>query len=439
MNAVEPMPATLDPPPSRAAWAVVALLWGAAMLNYLDRQLIATMSGPIEAAIHVHHARFGLFFSVFLWTYGLTSPLAGMLADRVGRKRVIVASLLIWSAATILTGCVRTFEQMLAARLLMGLSEAFYMPAAVAMVVDYHRGPTRARATGLHLSGVYAGSILGGLGGAIAEYLGWRTGFIGFGVVGLAYAAMLARFLHDAPAAVTVDDAPIVPAPARRRGLAAMFANRNVALLLAGNAVIGAAIWTMRNWLPTFFSTEVGVDPARAGIYGATAFNAAAFLGMLVAGTLSDRWSARSRRVRVLVPAVAACAAAPMLWAMGSSTALGVLVGAVLLAGMAQGALDANLMPALCTLAPPWLRSTGYGLLNLAGTLAGGLMTYAGGRLKDANVPFHTTFQMSAALLLLAGLLFAAVRPREAEFHSPTPGSEPEPASPSTARSRSTE
>lgn len=415
MDAVQSVPASLGAPrASRAAWAVVALLWGAATLNYLDRQLIATMSEPIEAAIHVHHARFGLFFSVFLWTYGLTSPLAGMVADRFGRKRVIVASLLIWSAATVLTGCVRTFEQMLVARFLMGLSEAFYMPAAVALVVDYHRGPTRSRATGLHLSGVYAGSILGGLGGAIAEYLSWRTGFIGFGAIGLVYCALLMRFLHDAPATAD-DDAPIVSASPGRGGWAALLTSRNVALLLAGNAVIGAAFWTMRNWLPTFFNTEAGVDLARAGIYGATAFNGAAFVGMLIAGTLSDRWSARSRRVRVLVPAVAAFAAAPMLFAMGISSALGVLIGAVLLAGMAQGALDANLMPALCTLVPPWLRSTGYGLLNLAGTLAGGLMTYVGGRLKDANVPFHTTFQMSAGLVLLAGVLFAVVRPARRE------------------------
>jgi predicted MFS family arabinose efflux permease len=299
----------------------------------------------------------------------------------------------------------------------MGVSEAFYMPAALAMVVDYHRGPTRALATGLHLSGVYAGSILGGLGGAIAEYLSWRTGFLSFGLVGLAYCAVLARFLPHAPDAIDgIDiDAPSGPASAGRGNAVALLTSRNVGLLLAGNAVFGAALWTLRNWLPTFFSTEAGIDPARAGIYGATAFNAAAFVGMLIAGRVSDRWSARTRRARVLVPAVASCIAAPMLFAMGGSTGLGVLMGGVLLAGMAQGALDANLMPALCTQVPPWLRSTGYGLLNLAGTLAGGLTTYAGGRLKDANVPFHTTFRMSAGLVLLAGLLFAIVRPRRAE------------------------
>jgi MFS family permease len=422
VNVVEPIsPAVAAPPPSRTAWVVVALLWGAAMLNYLDRQLIATMSGPIEADVHVHHASFGLFFSVFLWTYGLVSPIAGFVADRLGRKRMIVASLMIWSAATVLTGCVRTFEQMIAARFLMGLSEAFYMPAAVAMVVDYHRGRTRSLATGLHLSGVYAGSILGGFGGAIAEYLGWRTGFVSFGVVGVVYSLILAWFLRTPPETLD-EDAPATEPSPTRRGIADLLTSRNVLLLLAGNAVIGAAMWTMRNWLPTFFNTEVGVDPARAGIYGATAFNAAAFMGMLIAGTLSDRLSVRSRRVRVLIPAAAACAAAPMLFAMGYSSAVPVLIGSVLLAGMAQGALDANLMPALCTIVPPWLRSTGYGLLNLAGTLAGGLMTYVGGRLKDANVPFHTTFQMSAGLVLLAAILFAAVRPVKPASQEPRSG-----------------
>src|SRR5262249_23010646 len=141
----------------RAAWAVVGLLWVVALLNYLDRQLVVTMSGPIKAELDIDNTRFGLFPAVFLWTYGLCSPLAGCLAPRVGRRPVILASLLIWSAATFGTGLVTSFWGMLAARLALGVSEAFYMPAAVALIVDYHRGSTRSRATGLHLSGVYFG------------------------------------------------------------------------------------------------------------------------------------------------------------------------------------------------------------------------------------------------------------------------------------------
>ena len=165
----------------RAAWVLVGLLWAVAVLNYLDRQLVVNMAGPIKTDLGIRDERFGLFSSVFLWIYGICSPFAGYLADRVGRKPVILASLAIWSGATLFTGFVTSFNEMLIARALLGVSEAFYMPAAVALIVDHHATKTRSRATGLHLSGVYVGSILGGLGGWMAESQGWRFGFVLFG------------------------------------------------------------------------------------------------------------------------------------------------------------------------------------------------------------------------------------------------------------------
>ena len=179
---------------SRVAWTVVGLLWVVAMLNYLDRQLVVTMPGPIKADLGIGDERFGLLSSVFLWVYGFCSPIAGYVADRFGKRPVIIASLLIWSAATFYTGIVSSFEGMLVARATLGVSEAFYMPAAVSLIVEYHRGSTRSRATGLHLSGVYAGSVLGGLGGAMAEMFGWRTGFLVIGAIGVAYALVLMIF-----------------------------------------------------------------------------------------------------------------------------------------------------------------------------------------------------------------------------------------------------
>ena len=152
---------------SRAAWAVVGLLWVVALLNYLDRQLVVTMPGPIKADLGIGDERFGLLSSVFLWVYGFCSPVAGYVADRFGKRPVIIASLLIWSAATFYTGIANSFAEILVGRATLGISEAFYMPAAVSLIVEYHRGATRSRATGLHLSGVYAGSVLGGSAAAL--------------------------------------------------------------------------------------------------------------------------------------------------------------------------------------------------------------------------------------------------------------------------------
>ena len=181
---------------SRSAWIIVGLLWAVAVLNYLDRQLVVTMGKPIKDDLNIQDAQFGLFPSIFLWIYGLCSPFAGYLADRVGRKPVILCSLLLWSAATFYTGFVTSFEEMLIARAMLGVSEAFYMPAAVALIVDRHATGTRSRATGLHLSGVYVGSVLGGLGGWLAEEHGWRFAFRLFGCIGIAYALFLVLVLR---------------------------------------------------------------------------------------------------------------------------------------------------------------------------------------------------------------------------------------------------
>jgi MFS family permease len=180
----------------RTAWILVGLLWAVAVLNYLDRQLVANMARPIKSDLDIRDAQFGLFSTVFLLVYGICSPFAGYLADRVGRKPVIITSLALWSVATLLTGYVTEYWQMITARVLLGVSEAFYMPAAVALIVDYHAGRTRSRATGLHLSGVYVGSVLGGLGGWFAEEHGWRFAFRLFGAVGVFYALVLVVVLR---------------------------------------------------------------------------------------------------------------------------------------------------------------------------------------------------------------------------------------------------
>jgi len=397
---------------SRAAWTIVGLLWAVCLLNYLDRQLIVTMPGPIKADLAIGDEKFGLLSSVFLWIYGLCSPLAGYVADRVGKRPVIMASLLVWSAATFLSGVVTSFEGMLLARATLGFSEAFYMPAAVSMIVDYHRGPTRSRATGLHLSGVYAGSVLGGLGGAMAEAFGWRTVFLVIGGIGVAYALFLMiafpkQTEHEEPE--VAEDAPSTSTS--KNTFLVLLSTPSFLLLLLMNLLNGAAYWPVRNWLAEFFRAELGVASAWAGVYGPMTFNGAAFLGMLIASNLSDWWAIRNVRARALVPAFGFLIAAPCLFVLGAADYIPIILACVLIAGMSQGFLDANLMPATCTVVDSRFRATAYGLLNLVGTTAGGGMTYVGGRLKEQHVPFSAMFQVASFLILIAGLLLFMVRP----------------------------
>lgn len=393
---------------SRAAWVVVAMLWLVALLNYLDRNIVTAMGEPVKAAFSLGDAQFGLVSSTFMWVYGACSLFAGYVADRFGRRPVIFASLAIWSAATFATGSVLSFEGMLAARAIMGVSEAFYMPAAVALIAEYHRGSTRSRATALHLSGTHAGAICGGLGGLLADEVGWRTAFHLFGAVGVGYALVLIAFLPKPADATDIPQAAEPAALDSSTGLAA----RGFLLLLAMSAFDGAALWTLRNWLPEFFRTELGVASRWAGLLGTSTFSAAAFFGMLVASSLSDRWSRTHPRARTLIPGVWYSAAAVAFVVLGATASVPVLVGCVLVAGSARGSLDANLMPAVCTQISRKYWATGYGLLNFAGTTAGGAMTFAGGWLKDQNVPLSATFQMAGGLVLVAGICLLVARPR---------------------------
>lgn len=397
---------------SRVAWAIVGMLWAVALLNYLDRQLVVTMPGPIKADLRLGDEKFGLLSSVFLWVYGIFSPVAGYVADRVGKKPVILASLVVWSVATVASGLVSSFEGMLLARATLGVSEAFYMPAAVALIVEYHRGPTRSRATGLHLSGVYAGSVLGGLGGFMAEAFGWRAVFLVIGAIGVAYALLLTIIFpasSDGAQSTAPEDVD-VPSTGGA-AFSSLLSTPGFLLLLAMNVLDGAAYWPVRNWLAEFFRAELGVDPAWAGVYGPMTFNGAAFLGMLIASNISDWWAHWNVRARALVPAIGFIIAAQFLFLMGAVEYVPVILGCIVVAGMSQGFLDANLMPAACTVVDFRFRATAYGLLNFAGTTAGGVMTYVGGRLKEQQVPFSATFQFASGMILVAGLLLLMVKP----------------------------
>jgi len=192
---------TFDDRSRRYAWLVVALLLPVALLNYLDRQMLATMKASMVSDIPTiaNKADWGLILGSFKWTYALLGPIAGYIADRFSRRWVIGASLLAWSAVTWWTGQCTTFSELLTARAFMGVSEAFYFPAALALITEYHLGPTRSRAVGVHQTGVYLGQILGGFAGYVAEApaLGWRWAFTSAGMLGVVYAIPLMALLRD--------------------------------------------------------------------------------------------------------------------------------------------------------------------------------------------------------------------------------------------------
>lgn len=392
------------------AWLIVGVLWVVAALNYLDRIMITTMRDSLTQAVPMTDAQFGLLTSVFLWVYGLLSPFAGFLADRFNRSRLIVFSLLVWSLLTWLTGHARSFEELIVVRALMGLSEAAYLPAALALIADYHRGSTRSLATGIHMTGLSVGTGLAGIGGWVAERHGWSAAFDVFGLFGIAYAVGLFFVLRDPPresgvVASNADQPRLGPA------LISLFSNGSFLLLLAFWGLLALAGWAVMGWMPTFFKEQFKLDQGAAGISATSFLAVAMFAGKLFGGAWADRWSRTNDRARILVPAIGLFIAAPATLLVANTSVLALAIAGLSIYGFMRVFSDANLMPILCQVSDSRYRATGYGVLNMFSCIVGGLTVYVGGVLRDAQISVGTLFQCAAGGLLLCGVLMVFVKP----------------------------
>jgi MFS family permease len=397
--------------PSRA-WLVVALLCVVACLNYLDRVMLTTMRDSVKAAIPMTDAQFGLLTSVFLWVYGLLSPFAGFLADRLSRTHVIVGSLFLWSLTTWLTSLCVTFDQLLITRALMGMSEACYLPAGLALIADYHRGPTRSLAIGIHNSGVSIGSALGGMGGWLAEGHGWSYAFSLFGILGIVYAFVLIFVLRDAPqqgglpAVSDAEKVAFVPA------LKSLFGQGGFYILLAHWGLMGLAAWGIVGWMPTYLQQQFQLGQGEAGFAATAYLQVATVLGLVIGGAWSDRWTRSHARGRLYVSIIGMCMAAPAIFLTANSQTFFIAIVGLLVFGFFRACTDGNTMPILCMVSDPRYRATGFGVLNLFACGIGGLTIYAGGVLRDANVNVRHMFEFSAVGLLLCAVLLSCIRPK---------------------------
>jgi len=313
-------------------WLVVGLLWFVALLNYLDRQMLSAMKPSMMLDIKelATAENFGRLMAVFLWIYALMSPLSGIIADRLNRKWLIVGSLFVWSGVTLSMGFATTFNQIYVLRTIMGISEAFYIPAGLSLIADYHQGKTRSFAIdptvktsmGMELNRTFKG-------------LGMLLGNVAFWVL---------LFYFSEPS-------------------------------LPG--------WAAKNWFPTLLSDALHMDMAQAGPIATITIAMASFVGILLGGWLSDRWVMRNLKGRIYMGVIGLSLTLPALWLLGSDVGMTAILVGGLLFGLGFGIFEVNNMPILCQFVSARYRATAYGLMNLAGISAGAVITEFLGRSAD--------------------------------------------------------
>jgi MFS transporter, Spinster family, sphingosine-1-phosphate transporter len=401
---------------SAYAWAVVALLWPVAMLNYLDRQMLSTIRTSIRADIPsiANDREFGTLMAVFMWVYAFLSPLGGFIADKFNRRWTVIGSLLVWSAVTWLTGHAQTYSQMLSFRALMGISEAFYIPAALALIADFHTGSTRAKAIGIHQSGIYAGLALGGIGGYIAQTSSWRNCFTWFGAAGVIYAIVLMLTLRDAGQnkSASAEKKPVTVAETVR----ALWLQPAFWILVIYFTLPAIAGWVTKNWLPTFLSDTFNLKQGPAGLSATGYIQIASFVGVLLGGVIADWWMRKTNRGRIFTSALGVLLLVPALLGLGFSWSLGAAIAFMILFGIGWGFYDCNNMPILCQIARPEHRATGYGFMNFVSISVGAGATVMLGWMRDHGIKFSVAFAVSAAVALLSAGLILFIKPRDETF-----------------------
>jgi MFS family permease len=399
------------------AWVVVALLFPVAMLNYLDRQMIAAMKASVMGDIPSieSEANWGYMLAQFKWVYAFLSPIGGYLADRFSRRLTICSSLFAWSLITFLTGHVATYEGLLWTRTLMGVSEAFYIPAALALIADYHIGPTRSRAVGFHQMGIYLGVILGGFAGYAADspLIGWQFAFQAIGIVGIVYAIPLLMFLRDVPRVSVLNE--IQSKPSVLTAIKELLRNPSFLLLVGYFTLPALAGWVVRDWMPSILKDSFQIGQGLAGVSATIYWQGAAIFAAVAGGLLADRWMERNIRGRIYVSATGMGLIIPALICVGIATSHGsftMAIFALILFGIGWGFFDCNNMPILCQIVRPELRASGYGMMNMISISCGGLADWSFGKMRDNQIPISIIFGVFAGVCVLSVIMVLLIRPR---------------------------
>jgi MFS family permease len=398
--------------------------------------MFTTMHGALVHAIPMTDTQFALLSSIFMLVYGVANPIGGFLGDKIGRSRVIIVSMLAWSLLAVATGFVHSFTTLLVVRGLTGIAQACYIPAAVALIADYHPGGSRSLATGVHMTGITVGVATSFFGGWLADHYSISFAFGLVGVLSFAYAIGLSFYLKDAPAPTTLPgDAPVAPKSVAEtevkfwRAMGSLLSNWSYLRALVYWGVIGAVTGCLVAWMPTYMQERFRLDAGTSGFYANGLLFFIGIPGLILGGAWADRWSRTNRRAPIYVPVIGMLVAVPMFWIAGHAAAIGWVIANLLVWGVGNSFAGANMMPALCLIIDRRYRASAYGVLNAASAAVGGLTIYFAGTLRDKHVDLGPYLSWMGVVVGVCALLLLTVRTGVA----PAPLPPPPPLSPEEA------
>ncbi|MFN7993461.1 MAG: MFS transporter [Bryobacteraceae bacterium] len=386
----------------RLAWPVVALLWIAYLVNYLDRQVVFSIFPVLTRDLGFSSAQLGLIGTVFLWVYSLSMPIAGRISDILPRRRMVIASLILWSFATFGTGMSGSVSGLLFWRAVMGITESLFMPAALGLVAVWHSGSTRSSALALFATGQFAGIAAGGwYGGWMADHIGWRAGFYWLAALGIGYAGLLLVTLRTPPTtAVEAKSRPAAPLDVLR--------SRSYLALCAAFFCFCAIFWILLAWLANYIYERFHFSLTESGFRATLFLQSGCAAGVILGGILGDRAARRIPGGRFFLGGAGLFSCTPFAYALLAVDSLFLLECCSAIFGFLGGLFIANLFAGAYDVVSERNYGFAAGALNMIGGLAGGAAIYLTGVLK-ASVGMTGFIRWGAIASALAAAIMVAV------------------------------
>lgn len=353
-------------------WAVVGMLWFVCFFNYADRQAIYSVFPLLKQELGLSDIELGIVGAAFMWVYALSAPLAGWVGDRLPRKTLILGGLIFWSLVTIATALSTKYWHLVLFRGLEGFGEAFYFPASMSLVSDYHGQDTRSKAMSMHQSSVYAGTIAGGVAsGFLGQHYGWRSSFYLFGILGCVLGVALWAMLKEPPRGE--QEAKVNLLEAARDVYKMPMAVILTAVFVGANFV--AMIFL--TWMPSFLFRKFQMSLSMAGLSGTAYLQIASVIGVLTGGWLADRMALRYLGGRMRTQSLGLILGVPFIFLTGWTMSVPVLILAMCGFGFFKGMYDANIWASLHDVVPAARRASAVGFMNAIGWLGGGVAPVA--------------------------------------------------------------
>ena len=391
-------------------WEVLLLLWMAYLLNQADRQVFNTVLPAIRDALHLTDTSIGLIATIFNLCYACMVPLGGLAGDRLSRKWVVTIAILFWSVATMFTGLATGVIMLILLRsVATGGGEAFFGPANYSLLGQYHTD-TRARAMSIHQTAYYVGVILaGGLAGYIADKLGWEYSFIIFGAVGIIWGIIMAIRLKDKKEDKAVAAESNTEKVGILDGFKVVFTTPTALMLTIGFSGLIFVITGFMTWVPAFLQEEFGQSQAASGFNSMFYTYLAAFIGVLLAGSLSDKFAAKTNKARMLLQAFGLIVGSIFLFIMGNSTTLWVLYLSFAGWGFFRAFFDANTYTVLYDVTPSRLHASCSSAMITTGFAVGALAPVVLGAMKESLGTLSATFPVLGIIWVVCGVLMIIV------------------------------